>query len=106
MSVVRFSINSAQIAPVEMVNIYNVAQYMKANKNCKLVVTGYADEKTGTPAYNKQLSQKRAQAVMDTLIKQYNVPASRIEMVAAAPVSPIRRTTVGTVLYFSLRNSF
>lgn len=87
MSVVRFSINSAQIAPVEMVNIYNVAQYMKANKNCKLVVTGYADEKTGTPAYNKQLSQKRAQAVMDTLIKQYNIPANRIEMVAGGSAS-------------------
>ncbi|HIT81491.1 MAG TPA: OmpA family protein [Candidatus Caccoplasma merdavium] len=87
MSVVRFSINSAEIAPVEMVNIYNVAQYMKANKSCTLVVTGYADEKTGTPAYNKQLSQKRAQAVMDTLIKQYNIPAGRIEMVAGGSTS-------------------
>lgn len=87
MSVVRFSINSAEIAPVEMVNIYNVAQYMKANKNCTLVVTGYADEKTGTPAYNKQLSQKRAQAVMDTLVKQYDIPAGRIEMVAGGSTS-------------------
>ena len=87
MSVVRFSINSAEIAPVEMVNIYNVAQYMKANKSCTLVVTGYADEKTGTPAYNKQLSQKRAQAVMDTLVKQYDIPAGRIEMVAGGSTS-------------------
>ena len=87
MSVVRFSLNSAQIAPVEMVNIYNVAQYMKTHKNCTLVVTGYADEKTGTPEYNKQLSQRRAQAVMDTLIKQYNIPAGRIEMIAGGSTS-------------------
>ena len=83
----RFSLNSAQIAPVEMVNIYNVAQYMKTHKNCTLVVTGYADEKTGTPEYNKQLSQRRAQAVKDTLIKQYNIPAGRIEMIAGGSTS-------------------
>ena len=87
MSVVRFSLNSAQIAPVEMVNIYNVAQYMKTHKSCTLVVTGYADEKTGTPEYNKQLSQRRAQVVMDTLIKQYNIPAGRIEMIAGGSTS-------------------
>ena len=82
MAVVRFSLNSAAIAPAEMVNIYNVAQYMKEHKECTLVVTGYADEDTGTPQYNEALSRRRAQAVVDVLNKQYALPKERIEMVA------------------------
>ena len=82
MAVVRFSLNSAAIAPAEMVNIYNVAQYMKEQKEGTLVVTGYADEDTGTPQYNEALSRRRAQAVVDVLNKQYALPKDRIEVVA------------------------
>lgn len=87
MSVVRFSLNSAVITPAEMVNIYNVAQYMQEHTGCTLVVTGYADEDTGTPEYNRLLSERRARAVMDILTKDYNLPASRIELVAGGSTS-------------------
>ena len=45
-----------------------VAEYAKANGN-KILVTGYADSKTGSAEFNKQLSEKRAQAVADELVK-------------------------------------
>ena len=43
-SAVRFAINSSEITSEEMVNVYNVAQWMKNNPDYKVIVTGYADK--------------------------------------------------------------
>jgi outer membrane protein OmpA-like peptidoglycan-associated protein len=42
----------------------------EAPKTQVFTIVGHADEKTGTPAYNQQLSEKRAEAVYNYLIKQ------------------------------------
>ncbi|MDE7443396.1 MAG: OmpA family protein, partial [Muribaculaceae bacterium] len=65
LSTVRFAINSAKVTSMEMVNVYNVAEYMKANPNVNVVITGFADKDTGSAAYNQSLSERRAQAVYD-----------------------------------------
>ena len=65
-----------------MVNVYNIADWMKRNPNCNVTVAGYADKETGTPAYNMQLSKKRADAVVNILTKKYGINANRIKMVA------------------------
>lgn len=44
LTTVRFAINSAKVSPVEMVNVYNVAEYMKANPDTRIVITGFADQ--------------------------------------------------------------
>lgn len=78
MSTVRFSINSAKISSEEMVNVYNVAEYLKANPDVKVIIKGYADKDTGTASYNKGLSERRAQAVYDVLNKTYGIAADRM----------------------------
>lgn len=66
---VFFNIGSSKIASrKDLVNVKEVAEYAKAN-NRKIVVTGYADSKTGSATFNKQLSEKRANAVADELVK-------------------------------------
>ncbi len=66
---VFFNIGSSKIASrKDLVNVKEVAEYAKANGN-KIIVTGYADSKTGSAEFNKQLSEKRAQAVADELVK-------------------------------------
>ena len=66
---VFFNINSAKVASrKDLVNVKELAEYAKAN-NAKIVVTGYADSKTGSAEYNQQLSQKRANTVADELVK-------------------------------------
>lgn len=75
---VRFKINSATIADEEMVHVYNVAQWMKANPDVKVAVEGYADRDTGSSEYNQTLSQRRAQAVVDALVSDYGIDASRL----------------------------
>lgn len=80
MSTVRFTINSAKISNEEMVNVYNTAEYLKANPDVKVLIKGYADKDTGTAAYNQKLSERRAQAVYDALTKTYGISADRLSI--------------------------
>lgn len=102
LTTVRFTINSARVAPTEMVNIYNVAEYMKQNKDAKLTITGYADKDTGTAAYNQQLSQRRAQAVYDILTKKYGIAADRLKIAAeGSSVQPYDTNNWNRIVIFS-----
>ena len=66
---VFFNISSSKIASKkDLVNVQEVANYAKAN-NAKLVVTGYADSKTGNAEINNKLSQARAEVVAEELVK-------------------------------------
>ena len=64
-----------------------------------LVVTGYADSKTGSASFNQALSEKRAETVKKELVK-LGVAENKIETVAAggvndiSPVSYNRRAVV------------
>ncbi len=87
MSTVRFTINSAKISNEEMVNVYNTAEYLKANPEVNVVIKGYADKDTGTSAYNKELSQRRAQAVYDALTNTYGISGKRLAIDAEGSAS-------------------
>lgn len=66
---VFFNINSAKVASrKDLVNVKELAEYAK-NNNSKIVVTGYADSKTGSAEYNQKLSENRAKTVADELVK-------------------------------------
>ena len=79
LSAVRFKINSAVVSDQEMVNVYNVAEYMKANPEANVIIRGYADRDTGTSAYNMKLSERRAQSVYDILVNDYGIDGSRLK---------------------------
>ena len=96
---VFFGVESAQIASrKDLVNVKELAEVAKANGKT-LVVTGYADSKTGTATYNQKLSQKRAEAVANELVKM-GVSRDKIVVKAEggvntiAPYSYNRRATV------------
>lgn len=96
---VFFNINKSKIASrKDLVNVKEVAKYAKANGN-KIVVTGYADSKTGTARINQTLSQKRAQTVANELVKM-GISRDNIIIKAAggvndlSPISYNRRATV------------
>ena len=96
---VFFNTESARVASrKDLVNVKEIAEYAKANDKT-LVVTGYADSKTGAAAYNQKLSQKRAEAVANELVKM-GVSRDKIVVKAEggvntiAPYSYNRRVTV------------
>ena len=96
---VFFNINKSKIASKkDLQNVNDLAKVAKEN-NSKIVVTGYADSKTGSAQYNQKLSEKRAQTVADELVKM-GIDRNNIEIVAAggvktlSPISYNRRATV------------
>lgn len=83
---VFFTIGSADISPREAMNIKFLADKMQQFPNMTYTVYGYADSATGTPAFNKELSLKRAQAVVNVLVKQYGISANRLKVDAGGGV--------------------
>jgi outer membrane protein OmpA-like peptidoglycan-associated protein len=79
MATVRFTLDSDKILPTEEVNVYSMAEWLKANPNEKIVIAGYADKDTGTSDYNMELSKRRAEAVKNELINTYGISADRLE---------------------------
>ena len=75
---VFFTIGKSNIDSKGMVNINLAADIMKANPEVKYVVKGYADKATGSAKTNQKLSDKRAEAVYNALIKA-GVSESQIE---------------------------
>ena len=63
-----------------MVNIQLAAKILKANPDKKYKVAGYADKATGSAKWNQKLSEARAQAVYDALIKE-GVSKDQLELV-------------------------
>ena len=52
--------------------------FLKANPNAKVSITGYADKGTGNATINRSLSQRRAAVVVRTLKEKYGISESRI----------------------------
>lgn len=75
---VFFLINSAKIRNSEAGKIQEMVDYLNANPNAKVSVTGYADAGTGNNRINDRLARLRAQIVVKTLKEKYNIPADRI----------------------------
>jgi outer membrane protein OmpA-like peptidoglycan-associated protein len=103
MSTVRFTINSAAISDAEMVNIYNVAQWMDANPDQSVAIIGFADKATGTSAYNKQLSRQRAQNVFNALTNQYSIDPDRLSIQAeGSDVQPYQVNNWNRIVIFEI----
>lgn len=77
---VFFKIGTTNITKTEAVKVKEVADYLKANPNAKVEVTGYADIGTGNPRINRSLSERRAKAVFNSLTRQHKIAASRIKV--------------------------
>lgn len=74
---VNFANNSATILPESQEQLGNVVAIMKAYPNTHIKIGGYTDN-VGNPNANVRLSQRRADAVRQSLVQQ-GVPADRLE---------------------------
>jgi len=74
---VNFKVGSAVLTPEAKTPLDEVATAANSLKGFQIEVTGFASADGGTKM-NKTLSQRRAQAVIDYMIEQHNVPLRRI----------------------------
>lgn len=66
--IIYYTADSYSIKGKDMILLRALAKEMKKDSNSKYEICGYADNKTGTPAYNASLREKRAEAVINTLV--------------------------------------
>ena len=75
----NFETNSALLTPASMEQVQNIAAILKAYPNARIKIGGYTD-KTGSAAANQQLSQQRADAVLNAI---KNAGANPAQLVGA-----------------------
>ncbi len=73
-----FTIAKTVVTKQEMSKVEEVANFLKANPNSKVVITGYADKGTGSKTLNLRLAKNRANAVFNVLVEKYKISADRI----------------------------
>lgn len=74
---VNFRVNSAVLSPEAKASLDEVASAAMTMKGYVIEITGFASS-DGSTAKNKALSQRRAQAVIDYMVENHNVPLRRI----------------------------
>ena len=84
---ILFETDSAKLAPSSADLVRKISEVMKKNPDLKISVVGYTDS-TGDYNYNIQLSERRAKAFADALVKE-GVAANRLTAVGVGPQSPV-----------------
>ena len=76
---VRFALNKSELSSEACVTLTNLAKLLNA-VDTKVVykISGYADQQTGSSERNQVLSEERAQAVYDFLVKEQGVDPAKL----------------------------
>ena len=85
---VNFDTNKAVVKPEYFNEIKRVADFMTQYADTRVEVQGHTDSR-GSNAYNKALSQRRADAVAAVLIREHGVAANRVTARGYGEESPI-----------------
>jgi len=87
-TVVNFKFNSDRLDTDSKQALDQMATGQNQYKRFFITVEGFTD-RTGSDAYNSALSKRRADAVMEYLVAQHNVPVYRIHMVGLGKDKPV-----------------
>ena len=85
---VNFKFNSDKLDPDAKMAIDQMVANQNHYKRFFVAVAGFTD-KTGTQAYNDALSRRRADAVVEYLVGQHDIPIYRIHMVGLGQQKPV-----------------
>ncbi|MBQ0073017.1 MAG: OmpA family protein [Prevotella sp.] len=78
---VFFNLAAYKLLGSDAMKVREAANYLKKYPDAKLTIVGLCDKGTGTDEINNPLSEKRANLVKDILVKEYGIPADRIEAI-------------------------
>ena len=85
---IYFDFNKARLKPSSEPTIKEIAKLLKKNPSLKLYVVGHTDN-IGNLNYNMELSKRRAKAVVDELVKKYNIDPGRLKAFGVGPLAPV-----------------
>lgn len=76
---VKFALNSAELVASYDKDIQDAAEYLARNPMVSATIAGHTDS-TGTDAYNRDLSERRARAVYERLVNSYGIEPGRLSV--------------------------
>ena len=85
---VQFDTNKAVVKPAYEKDIRELADAMTAHPELKIMIEGHTDS-VGADKYNMNLSQKRADAIKNVLVKKYKVDPARLTAKGFGETKPI-----------------
>ncbi len=89
---VLFAFNKAELTSKDKQTLDDFAQQLEGQKHYIIQIEGYTDS-TGPADYNYQLSQRRAEAVIQYLAQKYNVPAFKVFLIGLGKDNPVAQNT-------------
>jgi outer membrane protein OmpA-like peptidoglycan-associated protein len=92
---IQFDFNQATIKPESAQVLGQVAEVLKNQPDLKLMIEGHTDN-VGKPAYNMELSRKRAQSVKDYLIQNHQVDGARLTTQGFGDTKPMAKNDTET----------
>lgn len=89
---IQFGFNKAQLTRKDKQTLDDFASQLSSQKHYIVQVEGYTDS-TGPADYNYQLSQRRADAVIQYLAQKYSVPAHKIFLIGLGKDNPVAQNS-------------
>jgi len=84
----HFAFDSYKIDKKYYPEIKTLADFLKKNNSITIEIQGYTDN-IGSKSYNQKLSEKRANALKEILIKEYKISPNRIKTIGYGESHPI-----------------
>ena len=75
---ILFDVNAATIKPESNGVLKEIADAIKSNTGIKIKIIGHTDS-DGSDADNLELSRRRAEAVKEALVKEWNIDAAALQ---------------------------
>ena len=85
---IYFDVNSFTIKPESDPTLKAISEMLQTNSKLNLYVIGHTDI-TGDLKHNMELSENRAKAVVDALVKDYGISAKRLTGKGVGPLCPV-----------------
>jgi outer membrane protein OmpA-like peptidoglycan-associated protein len=85
---IYFDTNSSSLKPESEPTLKAISELLKMKSKLNIYVIGHTDI-TGDLKRNMELSEKRAKAVVDALVKDYGISAKRLTGKGVGPLCPV-----------------
>ena len=85
---IYFDFDKAVVKPESQPTLEQINALLSASPKLRVLIVGHTDSK-GSLKYNRDLSQRRAQAVVKALIKQYKINPSRLVPAGVGYLAPV-----------------
>ncbi|MFT4614052.1 MAG: OOP family OmpA-OmpF porin [Bacteroidia bacterium] len=85
---VNFGVDSTQVQEQYFSDLSELAEFLNRFQDLEVDVEGHTDN-TGAESYNQDLSQRRAQAVVDMLVSEHGISRDRLQAKGYGESSPV-----------------